>query len=93
MMHLVSIVIAAQVAFANPPPAVAPLDEAVDLLVGSFSTAEQAATDAEFFDIRLQMVRIWAPRDRTTSEGAAKDPTPEGERAATEPAAAWLYVE
>ena len=93
MMHLVPIVIAAQVAFANPPPAVAPLDDAVDLLVGSFSTAEQAATDAEFFDIRLQMVRIWAPRDRTTSEGAAKDPTPEGERAATEPAAAWLYVE
>lgn len=35
------------------------LDEAVELMTGSFSSKAQATQDPEFFDIRLQMVRIW----------------------------------
>ncbi len=31
-------------------------------MTGSFSSAEQAASDTDFFDIRLQIVRIWPQR-------------------------------
>ena len=32
-------------------------------MIGSFSSAEQAAKDTSFFDIRLHMVRIWKERN------------------------------
>jgi hypothetical protein len=35
----------------------------VEWMAGSFSSAEQAADDPAYFDIRLQMVRIWEERD------------------------------
>jgi len=39
------------------------LDELVSCMVGSFSSAEQHARDGEdYFDIRLEMVRIWPER-------------------------------
>jgi CpeT protein len=48
---------------AEPPaastPAAAPLDAAVSMLCGSFSSTEQASKDQDYFDIRLHMVRIW----------------------------------
>ena len=48
-------------------PAVAGADDRRDHLAswmqGSFSSAEQAASDADFFDIRLEMVEIWRQRD------------------------------
>ena len=89
MVHTVACVLACCVAFATPPAATpTPLDEAVSMLTGSFSSAEQAATDADFFDIRLQMVRIWGPGAGTEGKEAAKPAA-----AADAPAAAWLYVE
>ncbi len=39
------------------------LDTLTEWMTGSFSSAEQARSDTNFFDIRLQMVRIW--RERT----------------------------
>ncbi|MEM7083071.1 MAG: chromophore lyase CpcT/CpeT [Pseudomonadota bacterium] len=38
------------------------LNELGALMIGSFSSAKQAATDSQYFDIRLEMVRIWADR-------------------------------
>ena len=49
--------------------ALAPASWADDLstlrewMTGSFSSQEQAATDEDFFDIRLEMVEIWTERD------------------------------
>jgi len=34
----------------------------VELMVGSFSSAEQAQADTAYYDIRLEMVRIWPER-------------------------------
>jgi len=34
-----------------------------DWMTGSFSSAEQAKTDTNFFDIRLEMVQIWHDRN------------------------------
>ena len=39
--------------------ATATLNEAVGLMTGAFSSAAQAATDKDYFDIRLHMVPIW----------------------------------
>lgn len=39
------------------------LDVAVSWMTGSFSSAAQAASDTNYFDIRLEMARVW--RDRT----------------------------
>ncbi len=44
-------------------PTAQPLDVLAHWLAGSFDSAEQAAADSAFFDIRLQMVRIWPGRD------------------------------
>ena len=38
------------------------LEHLASWLAGSFSSAEQAAEDEEFFDIRLEMARIWTDR-------------------------------
>lgn len=43
------------------------LEEAAALMTGSFSSARQAAEDPEFFDIRLEMVRIWEGRSDVPS--------------------------
>jgi len=88
MLQPVAAVLAALVASANPPAATpTPLDEAVGLLTGSFTTAEQAAADPDFFDIRLHMVRIWGPAPGTKGDDAA---TPPADASA---GTAWLYVE
>ncbi len=47
------------VAIAKTPSATQLL---LDLLGGSFSSAQQAAEDSSYFDIRLEMVRIWEDR-------------------------------
>ncbi len=39
------------------------LDRLAGWMIGSFSSAEQAALDTEFRDIRLEVVRIWPQRD------------------------------
>ncbi len=39
------------------------LDRLAGWMIGSFSSAEQAALDAEYYDIRLEVVRIWPKRD------------------------------
>lgn len=39
------------------------LEQLAEWMSGSFSSAEQAALDTNFYDIRLQMVRIWPERD------------------------------
>jgi len=39
------------------------LAKLVERMTGSFSSAEQAAADPDFFDIRLEMVRIWPDSD------------------------------
>lgn len=38
-------------------------DHLASWMQGSFSSAEQAASDGDFFDIRLEMVEIWRQRD------------------------------
>lgn len=38
------------------------LDELTALMTGSFSSENQAARDGQFYDIRLEMVRIWPKR-------------------------------
>jgi len=38
------------------------LDTLTTLMTGSFSSAKQAANDDQFYDIRLEMVRIWTKR-------------------------------
>ncbi len=38
-------------------------DHLASWMQGSFSSAEQAASDEDFFDIRLEMVEIWRQRD------------------------------
>lgn len=43
---------------ATPAPA-KPLDAALSMMIGSFSSGEQASKDEDYFDIRLHMVRIW----------------------------------
>jgi hypothetical protein len=35
----------------------------IDYMTGSFSSAAQAKTDSDFYDIRLEMVRIWPEND------------------------------
>ena len=50
------------------PGAIPRLDE---WMVGSFSSAAQAAADESYFDIRLEMVPIWTERrDATWFAGA-----------------------
>jgi len=44
----------------EPPPA--NVQELAGWMTGSFSSAEQAASDPSFFDIRLHMTRIWPTR-------------------------------
>ena len=39
------------------------LEQLTEWMSGSFSSAEQAAMDSNFYDIRLEMVRIWPERD------------------------------
>jgi hypothetical protein len=39
------------------------LDAAATMLTGSFSSADQAAQDDRFFDVRLHMTPIWTRRD------------------------------
>ena len=43
------------------------LAELVERMTGSFSSAEQAARDDEYFDIRLEMIEIWPGRDEGVS--------------------------
>ncbi len=96
MMPQVAIVLAALVAPpGTPEPAeTSTLDQAVSLMTGSFTTAEQAAADPDFFDIRLQMVRIWAPRPGTKVEGDTPPPASgDGTVAKQASTATWLYVE
>ena len=38
------------------------LRQLADWMIGSFSSQAQAAADSDYFDIRLQMVRIWPAR-------------------------------
>ena len=40
----------------------AELIELAGMMTGSFSSAEQAAADPQFYDVRLHMVRIWPSR-------------------------------
>jgi len=40
----------------------ADLETLAQWMTGSFSSAEQAAADVDYFDIRLEMVRIWTDR-------------------------------
>jgi len=56
---------------AAPAPVAAPaaaggaaddLDLLVSWMTGSFSSAEQAASDTNYYDIRLEMVRVWPRR-------------------------------
>ncbi len=48
----------------NPPPSGdASLSALADLMTGVFSSAEQAAADAEFRHVRLVMVPIWTQRE------------------------------
>lgn len=35
------------------------LDQLVDLMVGSFSSMKQSEDDKDYFDIRLEMIKIW----------------------------------
>jgi hypothetical protein len=44
----------------EPPPA--NVQELASWMTGSFSSTEQAANDANFFDIRLHMTPIWSTR-------------------------------
>lgn len=44
-------------------PAVAAEHEVADLLAGSYTSAEQAKADPEFFEVHLHMARIWRDRD------------------------------
>lgn len=49
---------------ASSKPIVDPeLSQLAGWMTGSFSSAEQAAADSNFFDIRLEMVPIWTDRD------------------------------
>lgn len=48
---------------APPPPTDQTARDAAAWLVGDYSSAQQAAEDPNYFDIRLHIVRIW--RDRT----------------------------
>ncbi|MBD3331298.1 hypothetical protein GF356_00490, partial [candidate division GN15 bacterium] len=43
---------------ATPTPNIT-LAQLADWMTGSFSSADQAAEDSAFFDIRLEMSRIW----------------------------------
>lgn len=43
------------------------LDELVELMTGSFSSQSQSQADEDFFDIRLEMVRIWQHVDAQTT--------------------------
>jgi hypothetical protein len=38
------------------------LEQLTDWMTGSFSSAEQAAQDTDYVDVRLQMIRIWKTR-------------------------------
>jgi hypothetical protein len=40
-----------------------PLDTLAGWMTGSFSSEEQAASDSAYYDIRLEMVRIWTERE------------------------------
>ncbi|MCA9758160.1 MAG: chromophore lyase CpcT/CpeT [Candidatus Eisenbacteria bacterium] len=42
------------------------LEQLAAWMTGSFSSAEQAAADSAFFDIRLEMARVWRDRDDAT---------------------------
>ncbi len=44
------------------PPAYATLATLAELMTGSFSSAAQSAADEDYFDIRLEMARIWPDR-------------------------------
>ncbi len=50
----------------QPPPespeAELTLEQLADWMTGSFSSADQATEDSSFFDIRLEMSRIWPER-------------------------------
>jgi hypothetical protein len=50
-------------ALAADAPAQEGCETLVDLMTGSFSSAAQAAADTNYYDIRLEMVRIWPERD------------------------------
>lgn len=77
-----SVLLLLAAALVSVPTAHAAADSELDLLVGwmtgSFSSAEQAAADSSYFDIRLEMVPIWT--DRTdgrwlyVEQAAASDP-------------------
>lgn len=48
---------------AQPTAADRQFDQLVSWMTGSFSSAAQAERDDQYFDIRLQMVRIWPERE------------------------------
>jgi len=50
------------IAFMSCVPATDDLDTLADYMTGSFSSAEQAKSDTNFSDIRLQQARIWPNR-------------------------------
>lgn len=45
------------------PSTASRVDELVSWMTGSFSSAKQAADDPSYFDIRLEMARIWTDRE------------------------------
>ncbi len=45
------------------PPAHATLTTLAELMTGSFSSAAQSTADGDYFDIRLEMARIWPDRE------------------------------
>jgi len=59
-----AVVLAVLAFFSGPSaePAARGLDTLVEWMTGSFSSAEQAAADSSYFDIRLRMVRVWPAR-------------------------------
>ena len=69
-MKVMSILLACSMVIAFAPHALAEeqspeaggCEMLVDLMTGSFSSAEQAAADTAYYDIRLEMVRIWPER-------------------------------
>ena len=52
----------AMTAVVAPRATVSDMQRMLGFMTGSFSSEEQARSDADFYDIRLQMVRVWPER-------------------------------
>lgn len=59
---IVSGLLSFSISFLSAQTANTGLDELAEWMTGSFSSAEQAKSDTNFYDVRLNMVRIWKDR-------------------------------